>query len=85
MPAGKQPAQPSMTVAMERAKQQALREGKVPNDIGLLPDTVIMPFGKNRPSWFSNYKDRVKLERKRLWMRLTEIGAYVHEVGINFN
>lgn len=76
MPAMKQPAQPSMAVAMQRAKAQALRDGNIPNDVGLLPDTIIMPFGKNKPSWFSNYKDRLRLEKKRLAMRFTEFGRY---------
>ena len=77
MPAGRQPAQPSMVVALERAKQQALREGQIPNDLGLMQDTFVMPFGKNRPSWLKDYKDRWRLEKKRLRMRLTEVGRYV--------
>lgn len=68
-PTMQQPAQPSIKVAMERAKQQAVKDGSGTNEAGFLPETFIMPFGKNRPGWFSNYNGRMKLERKRLRAR----------------
>ena len=45
----------------------------MPDDMGLLPDTFVMPFGKNRPSWLSNYMGRMKLERTRFRTRMIEI------------
>lgn len=40
-------------------------------DMGIQPGTFIMPFGKNLPSWISNFKGRLKLEKKRTfaWAR----------------
>ena len=61
---------------MTRAKEQMLREGQYPHDVGLLDDTFIMPSGKNRPRWFTNYKDRMRLERKRLRIRFQELTGY---------
>ena len=75
MPAMKQPAQPSMAVAIEKAKQDAIRHGQIVNDIGLLPDTIIMPF-KNRPSWLKEFNDRWRLEKKRIKTRIMELSRY---------
>lgn len=72
-PSGKKQAAPSMAVQMANQRQQALREGQIPNDMGLLPDTFIMPRGKNRPSWFGNFKDRWLMEKRRARKRLTEL------------
>ena len=66
-----------MVVALEQAKQQALREGQIPNDLGLMQDTFVMPFGKNRPSWLKDYKDRWRLEKRRFRLRITEVGRCV--------
>lgn len=63
-------AQPSMAVAREQAKQQALRDGSaITEDIGVVPNTMVFPMGRNRPSWFTNFKDRWRLERRRFAFR----------------
>ncbi|KAI7094388.1 hypothetical protein KC352_g39477, partial [Hortaea werneckii] len=55
--------------------QQAMRSGNIPDEMGLLPQTFIMPRMKNRPSWFSNFSDRKKMEWTRLRTRITELGS----------
>lgn len=62
---------------MEKQKEKMLREGNLPEDMGLIPGTFIMPRSKNRPSWTSNYKDRLKLEKARATTRFTDLGGYV--------
>ena len=63
-----QPAQPSMHVQRLAAANKAMRSGQLPEDLGLLPETFIMPFGKQRPSWWTNWRQRLKLERVR-WVQ----------------
>ncbi|KAK3691001.1 hypothetical protein LTR37_018903 [Vermiconidia calcicola] len=59
-------------------KLRMLRDEGIPEDaVGIIPGTFIMPFGKNRPSWFDNYKGRMRLERKRWRTRLTEVAMIV--------
>lgn len=60
---------------MAKMMEEAKRSGMVPEDVGLLPDTFVMPFGKNLPSWISNLRNRLFIERKRLKTRFTEWGA----------
>jgi protein MBA1 len=43
---------------------------QMPNDVGLIPGTFIMPTGARLPSELGK---RVKLERYRLWLRVKEI------------
>ena len=61
-----------MAVTMKAERAKALAEGQLPDELGLIPDTFIMPRGKNRPSWFKDYQGRMRLERKRLRVRLTD-------------
>jgi len=73
-PSGRKQVNPAMAVQMQQQKQKAFRDGQIPDDIGLLPDTFVMPRGKKRPSWFSNFWGRWRMETKRLRTRITETG-----------
>lgn len=64
-----------MISKMQDMYKQAQKEGTIPEDIGLLPNTFIMPTGKNLPSWTKNRRGRMKLEKARLWERMQDIGA----------
>lgn len=72
MPKTKQKPQPSMSVARKQQEVQAMSRGAIPDDIGLIEGTFIMPRGKNRPSWLNNFWMRWKLEKHRAWQRLME-------------
>ncbi|KAK4539852.1 hypothetical protein LTR36_010313 [Oleoguttula mirabilis] len=73
-PSGKKKqSNPSLAVAVAQQQKTAIRAGQIPDDIGLLPDTFIMPRGKNRPSWFSNFGGRWRMERKRMRIRMQEL------------
>ena len=74
-PSVRKPSQPSMKLEMEKQKEKALSSGQIPDDLGLMQETFIMPFGKNRPSWFANFRGRFRLEKKRLSTRIREIGT----------
>lgn len=50
---------------------------KLPNDLGLFPDTFIMPTGSRLPSLFKEPRVRIRLEYKRLWHQVINLGAYV--------
>ncbi|KAI4798264.1 hypothetical protein E4T44_11782 [Aureobasidium sp. EXF-8845] len=63
----KQPSQKSFEVMK---KEQMKNIDQMPNDVGLIPGTFIMPTGNRLPSGFG---ERIKLERYRLWMRIKEI------------
>ena len=65
-PQGKRASQPSMAVTHKAQKDRALREGQMPDDLGLLPDTFILP-QKATERWSS------KLRKKWLRMRFWEI------------
>ena len=73
VPSVKRQSAPSQSLAMEKARKAALESGQLPDDVGLLPDTFIMPRGRNKPTWFSDYKVRLRMERKRLYTRIREI------------
>jgi protein MBA1 len=55
-------------------KEQMKNIDQMPNDVGLIPGTFIMPTGSRLPS---DLGKRVKLERYRLWLRVKEIFGYV--------
>ena len=75
---GRKLSQPSQVVSQKHARDQALRDGETGlDDIGVLPDTFIMPFQENRPSWFTKFKDRLKLEKRRWRTRGAEVMGYV--------
>lgn len=57
---------------MEQMKKQG---HLMSEEVGLLPGTFIMPFGKNLPSWSSNFKGRLLLEKKGFKARFMEAGA----------
>lgn len=75
---GSQPSQPSISVQRSRAMQKAMRDGEIPEDLGVLPQTFIMPFGSKRPGWIANWKGRLRLERARWWARVQDIGSCVY-------
>lgn len=67
----KQPSQKSFEVMK---KEQMRNIDQMPNDVGLIPGTFIMPTGSRLPSDFGT---RFALEKFRLWMRIKEIFGYV--------
>ncbi|KAK5133452.1 hypothetical protein LTR08_007694 [Meristemomyces frigidus] len=72
-PSGKRQSAPSMALQVEEQRRKALREGLIPDDMGLLPGTFIMPRGKNRPSWLRDFKGRWRMEKARWWQRAQEV------------
>jgi len=73
----KNKAQPSMAVTMAKEKAKAFEAGQIPDDVGLMADTFVMPRGKALPGWFGNFRGRWKLERKRAWVRMWDVIGYV--------
>ena len=71
--AGGQKSAPSMSIQIKKAREQALRSGQIPNDLGLLPDTFVLPRGKNLPSWFLNFSGRWTMEKKKFKLRAVEL------------
>lgn len=65
----RRPTQPSIAVMQSRQQRLALESGEMPDDIGLLPGTLVMPTGRNRPAWLGNFRDRWMLEKRRWWTR----------------
>ncbi|CUS14490.1 unnamed protein product [Tuber aestivum] len=65
------PAKPQQSV---RVAAQVGQEGA---DIGLFPDTFIMPTGKNLPSLFTFPRERLYLERRRIKQRLIDLREYL--------
>lgn len=65
----RRPSQPSVAVAQARQQRVALEAGDLPDDVGLLPGTLVMPTGRNRPGWFGQFKERWMLEKRRWWTR----------------
>jgi protein MBA1 len=63
----KQPSQKSFEVMK---KEQMKNIEQMPNDVGLIPGTFIMPTGARLPSEFGK---RFQLEKYRLWLRVKEI------------
>jgi hypothetical protein len=70
----KQPSQKSFEVMK---KEQMKNIEQMPNDVGLIPGTFIMPTGSRLPSFTSNFSERFALEKYRLWLRVKEIFGYV--------
>jgi protein MBA1 len=70
----KQPSQKSFEVMK---KEQMKNIEQMPNDVGLIPGTFIMPTGSRLPSFASNFSERFALEKYRLWLRVKEIFGYV--------
>jgi protein MBA1 len=62
----KQPAQPSMSRTQKEQQAAMLRSGQVPDDIGLLPDTFVLPRSPTeRWTW--------KLRKAWAWTRLIDL------------
>ncbi|TIA66755.1 hypothetical protein D6C83_02248 [Aureobasidium pullulans] len=66
----KQPAQKSFEVMK---KEQMKNIEQMPNDVGLIPGTFIMPSGDKLPSLFQEPGLRFKLEKYRIWLRTKEV------------
>ena len=62
-----------MNLQMEEQRKAMMQKGLIPDDVGLLPDTFLMPRGRNRPSWFGEFKGRWRMEKKRWWQRAQEV------------
>ena len=71
-PKVKQKATPSMSVQREKERAQVMGRGEIPDDVGLLQGTFIMPIGKNRPGWFTYFKMRWRLEKYRFGAKLRD-------------
>jgi hypothetical protein len=54
---------------MDRMKKKAMRSGDIPDDIGLLPETFVMPPADRLPGWLSNHKDRWMMEKAKMRAR----------------
>jgi hypothetical protein len=70
----KQPSQKSFEVMK---KEQMKNIEQMPNDVGLIPGTFIMPTGSRLPSFVTEFGKRFQLEKYRLWLRVKEIFGYV--------
>ncbi|KAH0361160.1 hypothetical protein KCU65_g8887, partial [Aureobasidium melanogenum] len=68
----KQPSQKSFEV-MKR--DQLKNIDQMPNDLGLIPGTFIMPTGARLPSLTQEFGQRFALEKHRAWMRIKEVFA----------
>lgn len=70
----RQPSQKSFEVMK---KEQMKNLEQMPNDVGLIPGTFIMPTGSRLPGLTDNFGLRFQLEKHRLWLRLKEVFGYV--------
>ncbi|KAG9944110.1 hypothetical protein KCU85_g8190, partial [Aureobasidium melanogenum] len=68
----KQPSQKSFEV-MKR--DQLKNIDQMPNDLGLIPGTFIMPTASRLPSLTSEFGARFALEKHRAWTRIKEVFA----------
>ncbi|KAG9526432.1 hypothetical protein KCU89_g7733, partial [Aureobasidium melanogenum] len=68
----KQPSQKSFEV-MKRDQMKNIDQ--MPNDVGLIPGTFIMPTGSRLPSLTQEFGARFALEKYRAWMRIKEVFA----------
>ncbi|CAD0109515.1 unnamed protein product [Aureobasidium uvarum] len=69
----KQPSQKSFEVMK---KEQMKNIDQMPNDVGLIPATFIMPTGNRLPSLTADFSTRFALEKHRAWLRIKEIFGY---------
>ncbi|TID17549.1 hypothetical protein E2P81_ATG08122 [Venturia nashicola] len=73
-----QNSQQSVRLQMKKAMKGLKDASKIPDDMGLLPDTFIMPTGEKLPSLFSEPKFRLQLEWKRAKRRVQDLlSAYI--------
>ncbi|KAG9663334.1 hypothetical protein KCU95_g873, partial [Aureobasidium melanogenum] len=68
----KQPSQKSFEV-MKRDQMKNIDQ--MPNDVGLIPGTFIMPTGSRLPSLTQEFGARFALEKYRAWTRIKEVFA----------
>lgn len=66
-------SQPSMALAMKRQREQMMRSGETPDDVGLQPNTFVMPHGANLPGLLTDTRTRLRMEWARLKIRSGEI------------
>jgi hypothetical protein len=76
------PSQPKMKLPSQKSfevmKREQLRNNiaQMPNDVGLLPETFVMPEGDRVPSLFADFATRCKVEKYRAWLRVKEFVRY---------
>lgn len=63
----RQPAQPSMSRTQKEQQAAMLRSGQVPDDIGLLPDTFVLP---------RNPTERWNWKLRKAWLKTRFIDSY---------
>lgn len=72
-----------MEVQMKRAQAKAMRSGEIPDDLGLLPETFVMPFGQPKPGWLNQTGERFKLETARTKQKFKDLWLYVEHLHNN--
>ncbi|GAB7362852.1 hypothetical protein MBLNU230_g3155t1 [Neophaeotheca triangularis] len=82
-PQMKQRSQPSMALAEKQQREAMMKTEGLPDDLGILPGTFIMPPWSERPGMFQNPRGRWKLEKARAKARFWDAIAnlvfkYVH-------
>ena len=70
--------QPSFSVTRKEGQEHALRDGSILEHQGIFTGTLVMPRGRNLPSWFWRFRDRLFVETVRARQRL---GEYISLVG----
>ncbi|KAM0718183.1 hypothetical protein Q7P37_006515 [Cladosporium fusiforme] len=65
-PQMRQPSQPSLNRSQQEQQDAMMRSGQFPDDIGLLPDTFVLPRNADRWSW--------RLRKK--WLKVRFVDAY---------
>ena len=68
----KMPAQQSLKVKMKEA-MATLKKETLPDEFGLLPGTFVRPLGKNLPTIWKDYRDRLLMEKT--WARSWFMGV----------
>ncbi|QDS67745.1 hypothetical protein FKW77_006094 [Venturia effusa] len=68
-----QNAQESLKMQQKKVMKGMKDASELPDDMGLLPDTFIMPTGKNLPPLFAEPKFRLTLEWKRTKRRIQDL------------
>ncbi|KAF2773816.1 hypothetical protein EJ03DRAFT_323191 [Teratosphaeria nubilosa] len=66
---------PSIAVKMKEQQKKALAGGELPDDVGLLPQTMVMPSSSKRPSWFKDGGNRWRMEKARIKTRFYEFAS----------
>lgn len=63
----RQPAQPSVSRSQKEQQAAMMRSGQFPDDIGLLPDTFILPRNNN---------DRWSWRLRKKWLKVRFVDFY---------